>query len=373
MTLIMRPTPLLLILPFVGLAAAGCVADGDLKRPDGFEPSRRNDGWEVASPEEAGIRASTLDALYDRFYAEDDFYNAVSLLVVRHGRLVAEGYAKDPYDRHRVHHLQSITKSVTSLVFGVLHERGVFPNLDETLRDILPSSSFEGDPRARSITLRHLLTMSSGLDYDNTAFSIDLLMLRPGDQDREILSRKMYADPGAEFRYRDADPQLLSYAIQDRTGRTLADLADELLFRPLRINDYRWQENVDGVTLGAHALWLQPRDMAKIGQLVLNGGLWNGERLVSEEWIDASTTTKVMPDAGDPDIGGFGYGYYWWVIPDLPGFTAWGHGGQYILVVPEADLVVVLTASPDADYDVGKSLKQFVPLIEVLLQGIQEE
>lgn len=350
---------------------AGCLTDGHLKDPTGHVPAVSNDGWEVASPPDVGLSQTAVDGAYDRFFAEDDFYSGIALLIVRHGKLVAEGYARDLDDRTRIHHVASITKSVTSLVFGVLHDRGTFSKLDERLMEILPPSSFTGDPRTDAITLEHLLTMSSGLDISNDIFGMKLLMRRPKHQDRVILSRPLYADPGTEFYYRDADPQLLSYAIQARTGRTLASLTEELLFEPLGIDDTYWQENVDGVTLGAHGLWIRARDLAKIGQLVLNKGRWEGVRIVSEDWIRTSTRTHVMPGPDDPVTSGFGYGYYWWVVPELNGPVAWGHGGQYIVVLPDADMVVVLTALPDADNDVGKPLKEFLPTINQLLNGIE--
>jgi CubicO group peptidase (beta-lactamase class C family) len=349
------------------LLLAGCLTEPELKSAAGYEPARLEDGWEIARPDEVGLESAAVEALYRRFYSRSEFHNATALLVVRDGKLVAEGYTRAPADPLAIRHVQSITKSVTSLVFGTLHDDGTFPDLDERLSDILPASAFTGDPRAREITLRQLLTMSSGVELDNHNFATRLLMGRPRGQERVILARPFYADPGREFFYRDADPQLLSYAVEARTGRTLETIAAERLFAPLGIRAHYWEHNIDGVTLGAHALWLRARDLARIGQLALDEGVWRGERIVSADWIRRSTTTQIAPGSRDPAAAGFGYGFYWWTLPELAAFAAWGHGGQYILVMPKERLVAVLTASPDAGEKVGVDLRAFAGAVNTLL------
>jgi CubicO group peptidase (beta-lactamase class C family) len=361
--------PLLFVLILAPLLV-GCITEPALKHPHDTHPAELGDGWAVAAPADVGLNPDAVAAVYRRFFSEREFYNAQSLLIVRDGRLVAEGYARELGDRSRIHHVQSITKSVTSLVFGILHDDGVFADVDEPLGTVLPDSSFGSRPQAREITLHHLLTMSSGLELDNHRFAVDLLMRRPRNQARYLLSRPFYAAPGERFRYRDADPQLLSYAIQARTGRTLEDHAVERLFRPLGIVDYHWEKNADGVTLGAHGLWLRPRDLAKIGQLVLDQGIRNGQQVVSAEWVSRSTRPQIEIGQDDPVTSGFSYGYYWWIVPELEAFSAWGHGGQYVFVVPGARLVVVLTARPDSDNrNVGSELKDFLPLVRTILAG----
>jgi CubicO group peptidase (beta-lactamase class C family) len=345
--------------------SAACITEPALKRGSGFEPVARDDGWITASPAEVGLDLAAVRRVYDRFYSDRGMFNAISLLIVRDGKLVAEGYARTDRDRDRTRNIQSMTKSVTSMTFGVLHDDGVFPSLDEKLSAVLPAGSFTGDPRTRDITLRHLLTMTSGLSIDNHSFAIDLLMRRPRGQDRFILARPLHADPGARYDYRDADPQLISQAVTARTGRTLASLAEERLFRPLGITDFHWESNVDGVSLGAHALWLAPRDLAKLGLLMLNQGVWNGQRLISPEWI-ALSTSRQMPDFVSDD--GFHVGFYWWLVPQLGAYSAWGHGGQHIFVWPAERLVLVLTALQNTDdIKLGNGLGPFVSLVRELI------
>jgi CubicO group peptidase (beta-lactamase class C family) len=277
LTRIGRVIPLLLLV--------GCITEAELKHPSGYEPLAMQDGWEIARPAEVGLDPGVVDAVYRRFFSEKELYDAVAMLIVRDGRLVAEGYARDP------------------------------------------AGSFTGDPRAREITLRDLLTMRSGIDLDNHTFATSLLMRRPRDQDRWILARPFYADPGARFFYRDADPQLLSYAVQRRTGRTLEAIALERLFRPLGIREHLWLSNVDGVAFGPDGLWLRPRDLAKLGQLVLDGGVWQERRILSADWIRRATTAQAEV-GDDPAISAYRYGYYWWIVPELQAYTAVGHGGR---------------------------------------------
>lgn len=363
-----RPASLLRGMMFLFLVG-GCITEPELKPGTGHEPEDLQDGWEVTSPGEVGLDPVAVDEVYARFYSGREMFNAVALLIVKEGRLVAEGYARDRRDRDRLRNIQSITKAVTSLTFGILHDEGVFPDLDEQLEAVLPTSSFTGDPRASTITLRHLLTMRSGIDLDNRSFAIELLMRRPNHQDRVILARPLHSAPGDRFDYRDADPQLISYAVQARTGRSLEEVTREKIFAPLGIDDHYWETNVDGVTLGAHALWLRPRDLARLGQLVLDEGAWKGDPIVSAEWIRESTG----PQAEHVSEDGFGYGYYWWLAPGVGAVAAWGHGGQHIVVIPAERLVLVLTALPDTnDQRLGNGLAPFLSVVEPLLGGRPE-
>jgi CubicO group peptidase (beta-lactamase class C family) len=219
----------------------------------------------------------------------------------------------------------------------------------------------------RAITLRHLLTMRSGIAFDNDDFSLEMLVGRPGDPVRHILAKPLYDDPGARFDYRDADPQLLSSAVERETGRTLERLAREHLFGPLGITDYFWEADPAGTTLGPYALFLRPRDMAKIGQLVLQGGTWNGTQVVPSEWIRLSTSAQSSTNRGVH----LSYGYYWWVLPELDAFTASGHGGNFIFVAPKEELVVVMTSLPHASDEVGTTLERFLPLARGIRTAIR--
>jgi CubicO group peptidase (beta-lactamase class C family) len=346
---------------------SGCVSDAPFKFVGSTVPEQLNDGWEVASPEEVDISQEALNQVYSAFVSEDRYYNAKSLLVVKSGKLVFEAYCRTPKDRDRYGHVQSATKSVTSLLFGIAMTAGYIDSLDQPLYSVIPDK-FPPDPLKRSITLRHLLTMTSGLSFDNDDFSLEIYADKPGDPVKHILKKPLYAPPGEKFYYRDADPHLVSYAIQRLTGKSEEEWAEERLFGPLGIRDYYWDSDHTGTTTGAYGLHLKPRDLAKIGQMVLDHGRWQGRQVVDSSWVAASTQKQVETDhKTEPHV--YHYGYYWWILPRWNAFTAWGAGGSFIFVLPEKQMVIVMTSLPDVDDDVvGTTLDEFEELISPLLE-----
>ena len=303
---------------------------------------------------------------------------AISLLVIRHGRLVAEGYCRDLEDRYTKEHIQSETKSITSLVFGIALSLGYFESLDETLYSIIPEA-FDDDVRKRGITLRHLLTMRSGIEFGNRGYTLDLLVDAPRNQAKQILKKPLHAIPGEKFIYKDVDPQLISAAIQSRSNMTLEEIAKRHIFDPLGITDYFWQSNVDGESLGPNGLFLRARDRGKIGELILRGGVVDGTALIPASWIEESTAFQIQGDskAGEwPQVEfdhGMTYGYYWWIPPqEMNAFTTSGTGGQFTFIVPEKDLVIVLAAEPDAIVEItGIFLYDFLNLAQMIIDAIE--
>jgi CubicO group peptidase (beta-lactamase class C family) len=346
---------------------AGCLLDEDFKHRGPTQPEPLNDGWAIATPESVGLDPQALAAIHDELLRPERFVGTLAFLVVKDNQLVFETYLRRLSDRDHVHHLQSTTKSVTSVMFGIGRNQGWMPALDTTLCSILADQCVGLEPRKQTITLEHLLTMRSGLDFNNTDFSVEMWVDKPAHPIRHILDKRLFADPGAVFNYRDADPQLVGYAMQALAGRNEESLAREFLFSPLGITDYYWDYGAQGETMAAHGLHLRPRDLAKFGQLVLDGGVWNGTRVVSQEWLDLATTTKVQ----DTDHERLGYGYYWWTVPEAPGFSTWGHGGQYAFVIPGKRMVLVMVSYPDTsvDYMHGGMLEQFIDLTKPLWQS----
>lgn len=348
----------------VSLGIAGCIFDGDLKRDTGVVPEDLNDGWEIGTPEEVGLSGSALESIHHELLREDRYRASLSLLVVKDGRLVFETYLRRRSDQHQYRHIQSATKSVTSLLFGIAMDQGYVSSLDLTTGEIFPDEVAGLDARKAEITLRDLLTMTSGIRFENDVFSVEMWVDRPRDPVRYMLEKPMFADPGQRFLYRDMDPQLVGHAIQRLSGKTERELAAETLFRTLGIRDYYWEAGPDGVNLAAHGLHLLPRDLAKLGQLMLDRGLWRGERVVSEKWIEESTRGQIDSDVAYED-GVFSYGYYWWVVPGI-GYSMWGHGGQFVLVVPSRNMVLVQTAFPDSDLP-DNGLTDLLELVRPLL------
>ena len=181
-----------------------------------------------------------------------------------------------------------------------------------------------------------------------------------------ILTKPLFADPGTMFNYRDCDPQLLGGAIRKKTGMTLDEIAEEKLFGPMGIEDYYWERNADGDNWASQALYMRPRDLAKIGKLVLNQGNWDGEQLISAEWIEQATSIQTSQYDGQPEDGidPF-YGFYWWIYPHLGAFTALGAGGQFIFMVPDEQLVIVMTSEPYVtdEFSLEADFFELVPMI----------
>ncbi|HSO35162.1 MAG TPA: serine hydrolase, partial [Labilithrix sp.] len=329
-------------------------------------PEPLGDGWAIATPESVGLSSAVLGGIHAQLLREDRFPGSLGMLVVKDDKLVWETYLRRRGDRDHYQAVQSVTKSVTAIVFGMARERGFFGSLDETIATIFPDEMPGLAPPKPAISLRHLLTMSSGLTFDNVDFSLQMWTFHHDDPLRHILDKPLYAAPGARFVYRDADPQVVGYALSRRTGRTEHSLAAEWLFGPLGITDYYWDRGPDdGITMAAHGLHLRPRDLAKIGELVLDGGSWRGRRLVSAEWIAEMTRAQTTSETDDQHGVPFPYGYYWWIVPG--GAAAWGNGGQYVVVVPAKRLLLVHVALPDtADMD-GSHLGDFLELVAPLL------
>lgn len=345
------------------LSVAGCVLDGTLKREYTAVPSQLQDGWTIGTPEAAGLSPDSLAKIYATLHSSSDYLNALGLLIAVDGKLVWETYVRTPKDRDTYHHLQSTTKSVTSLATGIAVDSGWITGLDSTFCSIVPESCpTGGDPR-RSITLRHLLTMRSGISFDNDDFSMEMYTDKPADPLRYILSKPMYAAPGARFYYRDADPHLMGAALRRLSGRDEQEIVEQALFAPMGIRDYYWDRAPGGQPMAAHGLHLKPRDLLKLAQLGLDSGAWNGQQLVSRAWMRESMAFQSVTTHHE-----FEYGFYWWRIPAIGATSTWGHCGQFAFFWPEKRLAVALVSLPDTDDDVvGTQLGKFLALIAPIL------
>jgi CubicO group peptidase (beta-lactamase class C family) len=360
------------------LYLASCLPDDKIKTELNIEPAALFDGWEISTPGSEGFDESALLEAYKLFFSENDYTTGISLLVVRNNKLVAEGYCRDINDRDVKRNIQSATKSFTSLVFGIAWDMGFFNDLDQKLYSIIPQE-FDSNIRKQEINLRHLMTMKSGLEFSNDDFAQEMHINKQKNQLKYILAKPLYADPGTMYWYRDCDPQLLGGAIFAQTGKTLDQIAEEKLFAPLGIHDYFWEKNADNHNWAAQALYMRPRDMARIGLLVLNNGVWLGQQLVSQEWINLSTsfqTTIESSGKAQTPTDNPNYGYYWWIyepeyqyLPQVRAVSAVGAGGQYIFLVPEKDLLIVMTSEPYPDGNVSLEW-EFFTLATIIINSI---
>ena len=299
--------------------------------------------WPSAAPADVGLDAARLEAAHR--YLLDEVPHIDSLLVIRHGALAFERYMRGMMPG-RLHNLKSATKSVTSLLTGVALATGDLGGLDEPLGYIMPEVfATAGDQDKRAITIRHLLTMRSGLEWDEYGASAIAMTASP-DWVRYVLDRPLIHPPGAHFNYSTGDTQLLAAALQTLTGMSLHDYARLYLFEPLGISRHAWPADPQGVTIGGAELALTPRDLARIGYLALRGGTWNGTAIVPPAWIaDSHTAHTLLPPQADDECERLAYGYLWWLRPQAghDSALAVGYGGQFAVVVPALDLVVVMT------------------------------
>lgn len=326
-----------------GVLLCACLPDEDLKVLfTGYEPEELGDGWTISSPQSEGMDVREVRRAYTRVFSEDEFPLAHGLLIVRNGKLVAEAYCRNERDRDLLHHLQSATKSITSILLGIAIDQGLIESVHTPVYEIIPEH-FDDDVGKRAITLYHVLTMQTGLHWSETGIKTagtPALYHYTDNSLSYVLGNNLDFTPGTQHNYNDGDPQLISGVIQKVTGVTMEEFAVTHLFSPLGIADYQWEQHRDGVTFGAFGLWLKTRDMAKIGKLVEQGGTWEGQQIVSSAWLSESTQLHV------PDNY---YGYYWKVREPTDPFYAVGHGGQYIHVTPAKNLVIVIISDPNGN------------------------
>jgi hypothetical protein len=358
------------------LLAASMLAAGALAAP----PTQRADAVH-ASPASVGIDAEPLAAL-DADIASSKFPLVDSLLVMRCGEVVfdrryphdyAATYGKEAHTKgplnarltgrynyfdpawHPYYHgtdehtMQSVSKTVTSATIGIAMARGDFkaPLSTPVLHYFDESKVKNVDARKRRMTLRDLLTMTSGLDwnedvpYDDTDNPSDL-MEATDDWVQFVIDRPMKDEPGKVFAYSSGATELLAHIFQRETGADIEHYARSHLFGPLGIRNYHWKRTPLGVVDTEGGLYLRSQDLAKIGLLYMNDGRWNGQQLMTSDWVKESLTPRI--DAGE----GFQYGYQWWLLPHgTPARLAWlarGMGGQRLMVFPEDRLIVVSTA-----------------------------
>jgi CubicO group peptidase (beta-lactamase class C family) len=314
-----------------------CLKDEPLNlRFTDYIPAELNDGWLISTPEAEGMDSSLLENLYHDSFVDEIYPTLKALLIVRNGKLVSEAYIKDPDDIHRLHNLMSATKSITSLAAGIALDQGLIQSLDATVYQYLPEY-FDSDTKKREITIQQVLTMETGLDFDDEIHASELIDHR-GSSLEYVLHKNLVFDPGTDWYYGNGNPQLISGIIQKESGLSMAEFMDKNLFEPIGINEYQWESLHDGLSYGAQGLWLKVRDMARIGWLMASMGKWKDSTIISEDWIRLSTVNHS-------DFQN--YGYYWYPIDDIA-FYASGHGGQIIYVYPDKKLAVVLISDPYA-------------------------
>ena len=348
---------LMLLLMALALAAPSAAQDsGSCGKPAGID-----DGWSLAAPSDVGLDAAKLCDL-DAFLTQWPQANVHAVVIARRGKLVYERYFTGNDERWGIrmgsvafapdvkHDLRSISKSVTSLLVGIARGEGKFPDLDSPVVDQFPQYADLRTPENARITFRHLLTMSSGLKWDESMPYSDpnnseRRLIAATDPVRYILEQPVVAAPGSVYNYNGGNTALLAAMLTKTTGQRLDDYARAKLFGPLGITDVEWINlPITAEPAAASGLRLRPRDSAKLGQLLLADGQWNGKQVLPKGWAAESVKPAINGE------GLYYYGYQWWLGRaflrgrDLAWSAGFGYGGQRLYVLPALDLVVMINA-----------------------------
>jgi len=340
------------------VARAGTSADCDA-------PAAMSDGWPVSTPAQQTLDAKLICATGPSL-AKLTGANPHAAVVVRNGVLVYEQYfAGDdkrgsawlgvvPHDANTLHNMESITKGVVALLVGIAFDRGWLKNLDASIFSFLPEYGDLRTPDKNKITLHHLLSMTSGLDWPERAISANNPenIVRRGyiasDPYRFVLERSVEASPGTVWNY-NWRRRLASWPhTEEGRGTAVDGFAKDALFEPLGIEEWEWGRFPNGDPGTSGGLQLRPRDLAKLGQLVLDNGVWQGRQIVSADWINQMTARQSPPGFSFGSLRS--YGYLWWQgrssidNHDIDWIGALGRGGQRLYVVPTLRSVVAVTA-----------------------------
>jgi CubicO group peptidase (beta-lactamase class C family) len=326
----------------------------------------------TAAPADVGMDGALLEQAVKELPPPGE-HGMRSMLVLRHGKLVKEVYWNG-YDKDAQQDLRSATKSITALLVGIAIDKQIIKGVDEPVRTYLAAAYPQAPALRQDITLEHLLTMRSGLacdDRDPQSPGQEDRMYKERDWVQYFLELPVARAPGVEAHYCTGGAVALGRVVVEAGKQAFPAYADAVLFAPLGIAGARWQDfdQHRQTDTGGH-LALRPRDMAKIGQLLLQRGMWNGQQLVSNTWMEQMTREHTLIDKANRS-----YGYLWWRM-DAPYqgknvqiFYAGGNGGQFIFVVPQLDLVVVFTGG---NYNSSKAGRPHQWMKKYILPAVQQ-
>lgn len=275
------------------------------------------------------------------------------MVVIKDNKLVVEEYF-NTYWRETIHDIRSAGKGVTSLLLGIAIDKGLIKDVEQSIYDFLPSPKFTRPDKDghQDIKIKHLLTMSSGLsadDNDENSPGSSLNWLTKKNWVNFAISLPMIFTPGQKYVYNDVCPMLIGAIIEETSGKKLSDFAKENLFTPLGIREYYWYTASNGRTGPMGNLYISTLDFAKLGQLVINKGQWQGKKIISSTWINEISKKRFDISKDDPFANS--YGYFWFATTKEANgkkydcFYASGNGGNLLFVVPSENLVVSLTSS----------------------------
>jgi CubicO group peptidase (beta-lactamase class C family) len=301
-------------------------------------PAWPTTGWTTSPPEAEGMKRESLG----RLIAFGQSAGLDGLLVARHGRIVTEAYYGEFLPGMK-HVLNSATKGVVGTLIGIAIDRGLLAGVDQPMLEFFPDRKIAHvDDRKKAITIKHLLDMTSGIDWTEPLQGVPETVLGMNlspDRVQFILDRPMAEAPGRNFNYNSGNSNLLSAILTKSTGCSAREFAQAELFTPLGITDHEWLADPQGNSRGGAGLSLQLRDMAKLGYLYLRKGLWADRQILSAAWIgEVERATVEMRLLGNIDLR---YANQFWVVPARNACMAVGFHSQIIMVLPELDIVAV--------------------------------
>jgi CubicO group peptidase (beta-lactamase class C family) len=337
-------------------------------------PEKYDDGWEVSSLQAEGIAAGPIEEVSGQIRDRDAIDHVLSLLIVKNGKLVHEVYS--PYcQRNTLYVLASITKTVTSTLIGIAIDRGLIESVDTKVYTLIPEfAELIRDPAFKNISLKHIMTMTSGLDWNervsyNDPRNDEFQMVESDNWINYVLSKPVAEPPGTRYNYNTGSIHLLSAVLKSVSGMHAHQFAEKHLLHPMGIYGYQWNKDPMGYpcTGGTDGgIGLRTRDVAKFGWLFLRDGTWNGRRIVSEQWIQEAPRNYTELS------GSRKYAYNWFSgAMTVSGkrfeyIATLGYGGQTLYIVPEYDLILVITC---ALAESGPNWNLVKKVFEAVVQG----
>lgn len=370
-TIKLQKTTFLLVLPALLFISCKVDTSGQFTY---HEPEYVNDGFIVGTLNEAGIDQKLIGQAVNSI-SQGDFREVHSLLIFRNNKLVLEEYFQGhdyqwgaPYflgrwvtwDRDTLHQLQSVSKSITSTCIGIAVHEGFIESVDQSIFDYLPEHQHLAVNGKENITIEHLLTMTSGLQWDEWhahygSEENDIINMWFSGEDpiSYYLSKPLLTEPGTSFTYSGGGMNVLGEIIRNATNMGIDEFSGKYLFEPLGVDTFNWWSTYENGTIdAAGCITTTPRAMLKVGVLFMNKGVWNDKRIISEDWLLKSSipyqNNRNIKVPGE-DLGKTGYGYTWWTKEfsdhgrKISVFWANGWGGQKIVVIPDLNTVIVMT------------------------------
>lgn len=291
------------------------------------------------------------EVLSKAFQAAKDRGFVYALIVLRRGETAGEMYF-GLNNESSFHSVKSVSKSFLSILVGIAESQGYISNLDNKVMVLFPEyGESDIDRRFFDITWRHLLTMQSGLDSDQNIFS---RIYGSSNWLDATFHETLTFDPGSKMGYSTPSTHILACALSRLIGKNLKEYADQYLFGPLGITVDRWAQDPQGNYNGGNDMYFQPRELVRFGQLIIQRGNWNGAQIIPSKWVEKSLM-RSRPNTGSSwgVLTEVGYGYLWWLgkINGYPVYTALGYGGQFVLVIPDLELLVVTESDSGIGWD----------------------